>query len=382
MVTGPINKFLARGSQHPRSQASPGRVFTVPKLSAVASTFVGNLSFSACLSSAFLPPGMTARSLAEYSKGGAVIFYDATAPLKLLLTPDQNRHFLACIERGVCKIGDVVTVKVHTAMLSQPEPHTLRAASNMVLAVAPTGCPGIFMDSLPIPLAWAKSLPPWCVFSSVLTLNMQTIRSMGATSSVQVVDRVGEHAMLTMPSRNLSNLLGELNRVTLTDVLFPSLCSPSNASRAFHFGDGATVEGVFKEVNFTTGMTYNQTYWWVPMVSTPVPTLEADRIAREWMAHAEPGANNVFYDLVPVDVGAAADAVVDLVADESTASPTSALLGAAARRAGEEEAEEEEEDRSPAGAPVDAAPGASGGGDMITSYSGSADTTDVSARRL
>ncbi|KAK1862175.1 hypothetical protein I4F81_004750 [Pyropia yezoensis] len=279
MVTGPINKFLARGSQHPRSQASPGRVFTAPKLSAVASTFVGNLSFSACLSSAFLPPGMTARSLAEYSKGGAVIFYDATAPLKLLLTPDQNRHFLACIERGVCKIGDVVTVKVHTAMLSQPEPHTLRAASNMVLAVAPTGCPGIFMDSLPIPLAWAKSLPPWCVFSSVLTLNMQTIRSMGATSSVQVVDRVGEHAMLTMPSRNLSNLLGELNRVTLTDVLFTSLCSPSNASRAFHFGDGATVEGVFKEVNFTTGMTFNQTYWWVPMVSTPVPTLEADRIA-------------------------------------------------------------------------------------------------------
>lgn len=150
----------------------------------------------------------------------------------------------------------VVTVKVHTAMLSQPEPHTLRAASNMVLAVAPTGCPGIFMDSLPIPLAWAKSLPPRCVFSSVLTLNMQTIRSMGATSSVQVVDRVGEHAMLTMPSRNLSNLLGELNRVTLTDVLFPSLCSPSNASRAFHFGDGATVEGVFKEVNFTTGMTF------------------------------------------------------------------------------------------------------------------------------
>lgn len=73
----------------------------------VADKFSGNLSFVACLSSAFIPPAMTARSLEEYKKGGAVIFYDATAPLKLLLTADQNRSFLRTIERGDCKIGEV-----------------------------------------------------------------------------------------------------------------------------------------------------------------------------------------------------------------------------------------------------------------------------------
>lgn len=73
----------------------------------VADTCVGELSFVGCLSSAFIPPAMTARSLTEYTKGGALIFYDDTAPLKLLLTADQNRHFVGIIERGVCKIGDV-----------------------------------------------------------------------------------------------------------------------------------------------------------------------------------------------------------------------------------------------------------------------------------
>lgn len=82
-------------------------MFMAPRLSSAADTFVGNLSFSACLSSTSIPPGMTARSIADYSKGGAVILYDSTAPLKLLLTAGQTRHFLACDEGGVCKIGDV-----------------------------------------------------------------------------------------------------------------------------------------------------------------------------------------------------------------------------------------------------------------------------------
>lgn len=42
----------------------------------VADTFAGNRSFVACLSSAFIPPAMTARTLAEYNKGGAVIVRD------------------------------------------------------------------------------------------------------------------------------------------------------------------------------------------------------------------------------------------------------------------------------------------------------------------
>lgn len=197
---------------------------------------------------------------------------------------------------------------------------------------------------------------------------------------MQVVDRVREHALLTLPSRNLSNLLGELNPVSLNDVIFPSLCTPPDASRAFAFCDRTIVGGVFKEATFTTGMPFNQTYWWVPTIATPVATLEADRISRAWMAHAEPGAGNAFYDLVPVDVGAAAEAVVDLVAEESMRPLSAALLGGHARDVDEEE-EGEEGDGSAGGARGDGDVGLAGS-EMNDTFSGSADATDVSARRL
>lgn len=107
MVSPPVNKFLARGAQHARARASPARVISVPKLSLVGSSFTGNLAFVAVLSSAFIPLGMTARTLAEYDRGGAVMFHDTSAPVKLVLSKDQNRNFLLFIERGPVKIGDV-----------------------------------------------------------------------------------------------------------------------------------------------------------------------------------------------------------------------------------------------------------------------------------
>lgn len=104
MVLPPISKVLARGSHHPRAQASLGRTFVAPKLSMVADTCVGTLSFVGWLSSAFIPQAIPARSLADYTKGGAVILYDATASLQLLLTAEQNHHFFGIIEQGVCRI--------------------------------------------------------------------------------------------------------------------------------------------------------------------------------------------------------------------------------------------------------------------------------------
>lgn len=114
----------------------------------------------------------------------------------------------------------IISVKVHTATLPQPEPRTLRAANNTAVGVAAPDHVSACMRCLPIPLAWAKSLPPWCVFSSLLTVHVHTIKTMGAKSAVQVVDRVGEHALVTIPTCNLSNLLGELNRIGLNDVFF------------------------------------------------------------------------------------------------------------------------------------------------------------------
>lgn len=121
------------------------------------------------------------------------------------------------------------------------------------------------------------------------------------------------------------------------------------------------VNGVWKEVTFSTGLTINQSYWWDPTISTPVPTLEADRIARGWKTHAEPGANNVFYDLVPESIGAAAADVLDLIAvdeEEGEIEPV---------RAGGK--------RGEGGATPE-------GVEMIDSFGGTATSTDVSGRRL
>lgn len=48
-------------------------------------------------------------------------------------------------------------------------------------------------------------------------------KTMGAISAVQVVDRVGEHAHVTIPTRNLLSLLGELFRIGLNDALSHTL---------------------------------------------------------------------------------------------------------------------------------------------------------------
>lgn len=256
----------------------------------------------------------------------------------------------------------------------QAEPRTLRAASNLVVAPAAPDHTISFMGCVPIPLAWAKSMPPWCVFSSVLTINTHTIKTTGATSAVQVVDRVGEHALVTLPTRNLSNLLGELNRVSLAEVLFHTLCTPPDASRSFQFGDDVVVDGVGKEVTFTTGMTFNQSYWWAPVIYTPVATLEADRIARVWMTYAEPGANNFFYGLVPDTIGAAADAVVDMVAKgDSAGTPSDDVVA---------HDDEEEIEVAPSGEKRGEGGATTEGDEMIDSFGGPATFTDVSGRRL
>lgn len=59
---------------------------------------------------------------------------------------------------------------------------------------------------------------------------MHIIKPMGANTLVKVIDCVGEHALLLLPLRPLSNLLSELNRVTLTNVLSHALPTPTTAS--------------------------------------------------------------------------------------------------------------------------------------------------------
>jgi len=107
MPATPINKFLARGARHPRDHASPAAVVAVSKLSDVSCSLVGNLTFVACLSGAFVPAWLNQSAINEYKKGGALVFYDASAPLNLLLTQEQNRKFLTFLMSGPFKIGDV-----------------------------------------------------------------------------------------------------------------------------------------------------------------------------------------------------------------------------------------------------------------------------------
>jgi len=169
--------------------------------------------------------------------------------------------------------------------------------------------------------------PQWCVFAPVLTINVNTVVHMGSTTMVQVINAVGEHALVQLPSSTLSNILGELNRINGKDVLFHSLCTPSTRSRAFEFFYGSEIGGVFNEVTHHTAMAFNQAYWWTGDVSTPIDGPHAERVGHHWMALADPGTNNFFYDLVPASVGEAADAVVNLV--QSDGSANSAVDGTA-----------------------------------------------------
>jgi len=164
----------------------------------------------------------------------------------------------------------------------------------LVIARVPAHQPFTFKGRMPVPLAWRKCLPPWCVFATVLTINVNTVVHLGSKIMVQVVDAVGDRALLQLPSSKLSNILGELNRINGKDVLFHSLCTPSTRSRAFEFFDGSEIGGVFKEVTFLTAMAFNQAYWWTGNVATPIDGPHAERVGRHWMALADPGANNVF----------------------------------------------------------------------------------------
>ena len=107
MPATPINMFLARGARHPRAHASPAAVVAVSKLSDVSSSLVGNLPVVACLPGAFVPAGLNQSTIDDYKKSGALVFYDASAPLQLLLTQEQNRKFLTSLMSGAFKIGDV-----------------------------------------------------------------------------------------------------------------------------------------------------------------------------------------------------------------------------------------------------------------------------------
>jgi len=182
---------------------------------------------------------------------------------------------------------------MHTSALSRPESCTLRATSKWVIARAPAHQPFTFKGRMPVPFALGKCLPPWCVFATVLTVNINTVVHMGSTTTVQVVDAAGDHALLQLPSSTLSIILGELNRINGKEVLFHSLCTQSTRSRAFAFLVGSEIGSAFKEVTFHTVMALNQAYWWTGDVSTPIDGPHAERVGRHWMALADPGANSV-----------------------------------------------------------------------------------------
>lgn len=204
-------------------------------------------------------------------------------------------------------------MKVHASPLPNSEERTLRAISDLLMGRAAPEQPGTFLSRMPLPLAYAKCLPPFSVFSSVLTVNVNTLNTAGTNTTVQVVDCVGEHALLTLPSRSLSNLLGELNRVSMDAALFHALATPSTASRDFCWVDNPVVGGVVRETTFSTGLSFNQAYWWTDLISTPISALQAERFSRDWLALADVEGANFFYGKVPVDMP---EEVVDLVAGD------------------------------------------------------------------
>lgn len=92
------------------------------------------------------------------------------------------------------------------------------------------------------------------------------------------------------------------------------------------------------------------------------------------LTNAEPGAHNFFYGLVPDTVGAAADAVVDLIAEADSAGAPS------------DDVSPEEKEENIEAAPIREKRGEGGataeGVEMIVSFGGTATSTDVSGRRL
>jgi len=102
----PINKFRSPGARPPFANATPAAVVAVSKLSDASYNLDGNITSVACLSAAFFPGRLNQSTIDDYTKGGALVLDDISAPLKLLLTQEQNRKSLPSLMRRAFAIGD------------------------------------------------------------------------------------------------------------------------------------------------------------------------------------------------------------------------------------------------------------------------------------
>jgi len=106
ICVGGAGLVVGWGARPPRALASPAAVVAVSKLSDASFSLDGSLTFVSCLSGAFVPVRLNQSTIDEYKKGGALVFYYIWAPLKLLLTQEQNRKSLSSLMRGAFAIGD------------------------------------------------------------------------------------------------------------------------------------------------------------------------------------------------------------------------------------------------------------------------------------
>lgn len=60
-----------------------------------------------------------------------------------------------------------MSVKVHVTPLPNKKERTLRASSDLLLLRSPPDLVGTFQGRKPMPLAYEKSFPPFCVFSQI-----------------------------------------------------------------------------------------------------------------------------------------------------------------------------------------------------------------------
>lgn len=206
----------------------------------------------------------------------------------------------------------VVSVKVHVSPLASAEERTLRAKGDVLMDLAMSDQPGTFMDRMPLPLAYATCLPPFSVLSSILTVNVDTWNNVGTNTIHQVVEIVGEHALVVLPSRSLTNLLGELNLVSMSASLFRALATPSTASRNFSWMDDRVGHGVMRETTFSTGMSFNQASWWADSISIPVSALRSERFGPDWLALSGAEEANFINEKMPEEVAEAARNIVGL----------------------------------------------------------------------
>lgn len=215
-----------------------------------------------------------------------------------------------------CFFTQVVSVKVHASSLPSGEERTLRASGDLLMVRAAPVQPGSFPGHAPLPLGYAKCLPPFSFFSSVLTVNVHTLKTAGINNTVQVVDCVGEHALLTLPSRFLYNLLGVLNRVSMDAALFHTLATPSTASRDVCWVDDCRCP----RSNCLDGPVFQQSL----LVDRPYihPHFRSPRGAflPRLAGVGGPGGSIFFYEKVAVD---APEEVVNLVADNESGCPAS-----------------------------------------------------------